>query len=140
MNKVLLKGMIINELETKQMQNGTMTVRISLSVFRTKNDGGYVNDIINCIAFGKNAENISKYCAKGSSIIVEGNIKTGSYTSKEGKKVYTTDVWVEKTEFLDKKSDQIAAPVQPPQAYTAALACGQQAYTDFGYPDYPMPY
>ena len=157
MNKVELTGMIINDPEIKQAQSGTLTVRICLSVFRTKKDGQYINDLINCTAFGEKAEEISKGCAKGTRIGVEGNIKTGSYDGRDGKKVYTTEVWVEKFEYLERKSSQNTAPAPsapPPQnqpAYAPTAYQGQQTpppapaysqpdYPDFGYPGYPLPF
>lgn len=65
-----------------------------------------VADFISCVAFGKNAEFAEKYLAKGKRIAVVGRIQTGSYTNKDGKKVYTTDVVVEQHEFVENKNAQ----------------------------------
>ena len=79
-------------------------------------DGKYEADFINCTAFGKNAEFISKYFSKGSQICVEGRINTGSYTNKDGNKVFTTDVTVDRAEFIGSaKADAQSADV-PKQA------------------------
>ena len=68
--------------------------------------GEYESDFINCISFNKTAEILAKYTGKGSKILVEGRIQTGNYEGKDGKKIYTTDVIVDKFEFLDKKATQ----------------------------------
>ena len=62
-----------------------------------------------CTAFGKTAEFVSKYFSKGSQICVEGRINTGSYTNKDGQKVFTTDVAVEKVEFIGSKAENDSA-------------------------------
>ena len=83
--------------------------RYTLAVDRAfKKEGEQAADFINCIAFGKNGEFAEKYLKKGTKILVEGRIQTGSYTNKDGQKVYTTDVIVEKHEFAESKgsSDQ----------------------------------
>lgn len=61
---------------------------------------------LNCVAFGKVAENIAQYTGKGSKVAIDGKIKTGSYQNKEGKTIYTTDVIVNTIEFLNKKEVQ----------------------------------
>lgn len=79
-------------------------------------DGNYGADFINCVAFGKKAEFISKYFKKGSPIAVSGRISTGSYTDKEGKTVYTTNVSVEDAEFNGKaesSSGSVTAAEKP---------------------------
>lgn len=63
---------------------------------------------LNCVAFGKVAENIAQYTGKGSKVAIDGKIKTGSYQNKEGKTIYTTDVIVNTIEFLNKKEVQIS--------------------------------
>lgn len=68
--------------------------------------GEYESDFINCISFNKTAEILAKYTGKGSKILVEGRIQTSNYEGKDGKKIYTTDVIVDKFEFLDKKTTQ----------------------------------
>ncbi len=63
-------------------------------------------DFINCVAFGRAAEFAEKYFRQGLKVIVTGRIQTGSYTNKDGQKVYTTDVFIEEQEFAESKSNQ----------------------------------
>ena len=108
MNKVIIIGRFTRDPETKYTtgENATATARFSLAVnrrFKNK-EGNYDADFINCVAFGKTAEFIEKYFTKGMAIGITGRIQTGSYTNKEGQKVYTTDVVVEETEFVESKN------------------------------------
>lgn len=95
--------------DTETRVNGESTVtRFSVAVNRDfKNKSGeYDADFINCVAFGRTAEFIDKYFSKGMRIGLIGRIQTGSYTNKDGQKVYTTDVVCEKAEFVESKGDQ----------------------------------
>ena len=108
MNKVVIIGRFTRDPEIKYTtgENATATARFSLAVnrrFKNK-EGNYDTDFINCVAFGKTAEFIEKYFTKGMAIGITGRIQTGSYTNKEGQKVYTTDVVVEETEFVESKN------------------------------------
>ena len=103
MNKVILIGRLTKDCELKQ--NGEMAVsRFTVAVDRKfKKEGENTADFINCVAFKTHAENISKYFTKGNRIGIVGHIQTGSYTNKEGQKVYTTDVIVDEWEFVESK-------------------------------------
>ena len=103
MNKVILIGRLTKDVETRYA--GEMAVsRYSLAVDRKfKREGEPTADFINCVAFGKNGEFAEKYLKKGMKIAVTGRIQTGSYTDKDGKKVYTTDVIAEEHEFCESK-------------------------------------
>ena len=108
MNKVIIIGRFTRDPEIKYStgENANATARFSLAVnrrFKNK-EGNYDADFINCVAFGKTAEFIEKYFTKGMAIGITGRIQTGSYTNKEGQKVYTTDVVVEETEFVESKN------------------------------------
>ena len=108
MNKVIIIGRFTRDPEIKYStgENATATARFSLAVnrrFKNK-EGNYDADFINCVAFGKTAEFIEKYFTKGMAIGITGRIQTGSYTNKESQKVYTTDVVVEETEFVESKN------------------------------------
>ena len=108
MNKVVIIGRFTRDPEIKYTtgENATATARFSLAVnrrFKNK-EGNYDADFINCVAFGKTVECIEKYFTKGMAIGITGRIQTGSYTNKEGQKVYTTDVVVEETEFVESKN------------------------------------
>ena len=111
MNKVILIGRLTKDPETRysQGQNSTCIARYSLAADRQfKRDGDQAADFLNCVAFGKQGEFAEKYLIKGTKIAVIGRLQTGSYTDKDGKKVYTTDVVVESHEFVEskKESDQ----------------------------------
>ena len=119
MNKVMLVGRLTRDPEVRYStgENATATARFSVAVNRRfKNaEGNYDADFINCVAFGKTAEFIEKYFRKGMAIGLTGRIQTGSYTNKDGQKVYTTDVVVEETEFVESKGGNAdnATPSRP---------------------------
>lgn len=108
MNKVILIGRTTKDAEVRYSQGSNMAVaKITLAVDRKfKKDGEPTADFINCTAFGKTAEVIEKYVFKGTKIAVTGRIQTGSYTNKDGQKVYTTDVMIEELEFCESKNSQ----------------------------------
>ncbi|OYO59651.1 single-stranded DNA-binding protein [Lachnotalea glycerini] len=92
------------EVSYSQGDNATAVARYSLAVDRRfKRDGEPSADFINCVAFGKTGEFAEKYLHQGMKIAVTGRIQTGSYTNKDGQKVYTTDVIVEEHEFAESK-------------------------------------
>ena len=106
MNKVILIGRLTKEPEVRY-SGETAISRYSLAVDRKfKREGEPTADFINCVAFGKNGEFAEKYLHKGMKIAVTGRMQTGSYTDKDGKKVYTTDVVVEEHEFCESKGTQ----------------------------------
>ena len=96
-------------------EKATATARFSIAINRRfKNaEGGYDADFINCVAFGKTGEFVEKYFQKGSMIALTGRIQTGSYTNKEGVKVYTTDVVVEEVEFAGGKNENSSSSTRP---------------------------
>ena len=107
MNKVILCGRLTKDPEVRYSQgdNATAVARYTLAVDRQfKRDGDQSADFINCIAFGKRGEFAEKYLRKGPKIAVVGRIQTGSYTNKDGQKVYTTDVIVDEHEFVESKA------------------------------------
>lgn len=106
MNKVILMGRLAKDPEVRYGgANNTAVAKYSLAVDRKfKQDGQPAADFINCIAFGKLGEFAEKYLRKGIKIAVTGRIQTGSYTNKDGVKVYTTDVVVEEQEFAESKN------------------------------------
>lgn len=80
---------------------------------RTKNNNGQQDaDFVNCVAFGAGADFAEKYLCKGMRLVIDGHIQSGSYTNREGQKVYTTDIIVENTEFVDRKADNDALKAQ----------------------------
>jgi len=107
MNKCMLVGRLTRDPEVRysQGENTSTIARFSIAINRRfKNaEGNYEADFINCVAFGKSGEFVEKYFRKGMAIGVTGRIQTGSYTNKDGVKVYTTDVVVEEAEFVESK-------------------------------------
>lgn len=115
MNKVVLMGRLTRDPEVRYTagQTPTAVANYNLAVDRrVKREGEQNADFIPCVAFGKAAEFAQKYLHQGIKIAVVGRIQTGSYTNREGKKVYTTDVIVEEQEFCEKKADSTAAEPQ----------------------------
>ena len=105
MNKVILIGRLTKDADVKVSSTGTAVARFNLAVDRRfKKEGEQTCDFINCVAFSKTAEFLEKYGNKGTKFVVEGSIQTGSYTNKEGQKVYTTDVLVQSVEFAESKT------------------------------------
>ena len=107
MNKVILMGRLTRDPEVRysQGENSSDVARYSLAVDRRfKRDGEPSADFINCVAFGRAAEFAERYLRQGTKIAVTGRIQTGSYTNKDGVKVYTTDVIVEEQEFAESKN------------------------------------
>ena len=109
MNKVILMGRLTRDPEVRysQGENAMAIARYSLAVdrrFSRNNQDGQTADFINCVAFGRNGEFAEKYLKKGTKIAVTGRIQTGSYTNKDGQKVYTTEVVVEDHEFAESKN------------------------------------
>jgi single-strand DNA-binding protein len=107
MNKSILLGRLTKDPEVRysQGENPTAIAKFTLAVDRRfKKDGEQTADFINCSAFCKTAEFVEKYLTKGTKIALTGRIQTGSYTNKEGQKVYTTEVVAEELEFAESKS------------------------------------
>ena len=128
MNKVILMGRLTRDPEVRysQGENPLAIARFTLAVDRRfKRDGEQSADFISCVAFGKQAEHAERYYRQGLKIVVCGRIQTGSYTNRDGVKVYTTEVVVEEQEFAESKaaSDAHAGGFQSaPQAAPAAPA------------------
>ena len=112
MNKVILMGRLTRDAEIRysQGESSTSIARFSLAVdrrFRRDNDE-QTADFINCVAFGRTAEFLERFGRKGTKFVLEGRIQTGSYTNKDGQRVYTTDVVAENVEFAESKNNSSA--------------------------------
>lgn len=105
MNKVVISGNLTRDPEVRRSQgDNTLTIaKYTLAVRRPR--GGNDTDFIPCVAFGKTAEFAENYLKKGTKIIVDGYIHTGSYKNKDGNTVYTMEVTVDSQEFLESKGD-----------------------------------
>ena len=107
MNKTVLMGRLTADPQVRYSQgdNATAVARYTLAVNRKfKKDGEPTADFIPCVVFGKSAEFTEKYFRKGMQVAISGRIQTGSYTNKDGNKIYTTDVVVEEQEFAESKA------------------------------------
>lgn len=106
MNKAILVGRLTRDPEVRHAKNedGMAVAKYSLAVDRRHHrEGEQTCDFIPCTAFGKAAEFAEKYLKKGTKIIVTGKIRTGSYTNRDGQRVYTTEIITEEQEFAESK-------------------------------------
>lgn len=105
-NNVVLVGRITKDLELRYTSNNKETTSFTVAINRAfkGQDGQTQADFINCVAFGKTAENVCRYCAKGSLIGVEGKIQTRNYQNNQGNTVYVTEVIADRVQFLDTKN------------------------------------
>ena len=134
MNKVFIRGLLSKDVELKTTQNNKSVARFNVAVRRDfkKEDGTYDSDFINCLAFGSQAEMISKYFHKGSGIIILGHIQTGSYTKDDGTKVFTTDVIVENIEFDRKETKKEESTETTTQTEIVSKAMSDEPFAEFG--------
>ena len=127
MNKVILMGRLTRDPDVRYSsgENSLAIARYTLAVDRRfRRDGEATADFISCVVFGKSAEFAEKYFRQGIRITVSGRIQTGSYTNKDGVKVYTTEVVIEEQEFAESKaaSDNASANYSAPAGAQAPAA------------------
>ena len=120
MNKVILMGRLTRDPEVRYSSgdNQMAIARYSLAVDRRgrrEGNDGQTADFINCVAFGRAGEFAEKYFHKGIKVLVTGRIQTGSYTNKDGVRVYTTDIIVEEQEFAESKASSDSYAASHPQ-------------------------
>ncbi len=134
MNKVILMGRLTRDPEVRysQGQNGDQMAiaRYTLAVDRRQKRTGdqQTADFINCVAFGRSAEFAEKYLRQGIKIAITGRIQTGSYTNKEGQKVYTTEVVVEEQEFAESKNSSSQAGGYQPDTSSAPESASAEGF------------
>lgn len=105
MNSVQLTGRFTRDPDVRYTDGGSTVARFNLAVDRPfKTENGPTADFISCVAFGKTAEFIEKYFAKGMKMELNGRIQTGSYTNNDNQKIYTTDVLAERVGFAESKN------------------------------------
>lgn len=128
MNKVILLGRLTRDPEVRysnSQDSEPMTIaRYTVAVdrrFGKKNQNEQSADFISCVAFGKQGEFAEKWLKQGTKIALSGRIQTGSYTNKEGQKIYTTDVIVEEQEFAESKGTSTSSAPQPQEASADAF-------------------
>lgn len=133
MNKVILMGRLTRDPDVRYTtgENPLAIARYTLAVDRRfRKDGEATADFISCVIFGRAAEFAEKYFRQGLKITISGRIQTGSYTNREGQKVYTTEIVVEEQEFAESKSsgDNGAAYYPPKQTPPPAPADGADGF------------
>jgi len=109
MNKCIFCGRFVADPETRYTQGNTpmAVTRFRLAVDRRyKREGEPSADFLNMVAFGKSAENIGKYFGKGSMILIESHVQMGTFTNREGQKVYTTDFVIDAWEFVGARTER----------------------------------
>lgn len=138
MNKVILMGRLTRDPNVRYIadRNGEQmaVARYTLAVDRRRRGQENEADFISCIVFGRGGEFAEKYLHQGTKICVSGRIQTGSYTNKDGQKVYTTDVVVEDQEFAESKKAAAETQAQPDAGYTGG------APLDTGVDDAGLPF
>ena len=108
MNKVILIGRLTRDPELRTTPSNLSVATFSIAVsrpFTTQNGGAPEADFIKCVVWRKHAENLARYCRKGSQIAIEGRIQTRNYTAQDGNKRYVTEVMCDNITFLGSKSD-----------------------------------
>ena len=133
MNKVILMGRLTRDPDVRYTtgENPLAIARYTLAVDRRfHKDGEATADFISCVVFGRAAEFAEKYFRQGLKITISGRIQTGSYTNRDGQKVYTTEIGVEEQEFAESKSsgDNGAACYPPKQTPPPAPADGADGF------------
>ena len=105
MNRVILCGRLVKDVDVRYTERGMCVASFTVACNRPAKKGQTSEaDFIPCKAFGKTAETIGNYLAKGSRVLLEGRINTGSYTAKDGTKKYTTDVLLDRFEFVESRN------------------------------------
>lgn len=140
MNSVVLMGRLTRDPEVRysQGENPIAFAKYTLAVDRRfKKEGQPEADFINCVTVGKLAEVVEKYFRQGMRVCVQGSIRTGSYTNKEGQKMYTTEVYTENVEFAQSKSEGNAPVSGAKAASNPAPAPAPQATASDGFMNIP---
>lgn len=110
MNKVILMGRLTRDPEVRYTQRNSSQDAMAIARYklavdrRIRREGENTADFIGCVVFGKDAEFAEKYFRQGLKVVITGRLQTGSYTNRDGLKVYTTDVIVEDQEFAESKA------------------------------------
>lgn len=131
MNIFIGIGRLTNKPELRYTTSNIAIARFTLAIKKNvpNKEGDYGTDFINCVAYNKTAELISKYLDKGRQTAIRGHIETSSY-EKDGKKVYTTDIVVEETRFLDTKKKEESKEVSDTETIQKAMS--DDPFKEFG--------
>ena len=135
MNKSFLVGRLCNDLELIYTTSNIAVCKFNLAVNRnfTNAQGEREADFINIVVFRKQAENVKKYCSKGSLVGIDGRIQTRNYDNQEGKKVFVTEVVAENVTFLStKKEEQAITPQEVEDELKNSKTIPDSVFEDFG--------
>lgn len=136
MNKVMLIGRFTRDPESRMSASSMEVARFSLACANdfVNKDGQRDTEFINCVAFGRNATTINKYCTKGQMISVIGRIKNGSFDAQDGTKRYTTDIVVDSFEFIGAKNGNANSSYSEPTMNDniETTDVSEDPYKDFG--------
>ena len=114
LNRALLVGRLTRDPELRRTGSGKAVTSFNLAVERNfKKENEQDADFINCVCWGKIAENTERYCSKGSMVSVDGRIQTRSYENNQGQKVYVTEVIADSVQFINTRKENQAAPQAP---------------------------
>ena len=113
LNRALLVGRLTRDPELRRTSNGKAVTSFNLAVERNFKSDDQEADLINCVCWGKIAENTERYCSKGSMVSVDGRIQTRNYDNNQGQKVYVTEVIANSVQFINTKRDSNTATAAP---------------------------
>lgn len=113
LNRALLVGRLTRDPELRRTSNGKAVTSFNLAVERNFKSDDQEADFINCVCWGKIAENTERYCSKGSMVSVDGRIQTRNYDNNQGQKVYVTEVIADSVQFINTKRDSNTATAAP---------------------------
>ena len=136
MNKVILIGRLTKDPKLKTTASGIASTNFSVAVQRnfTNHNGEREADFINCVAWRKQAENIAKYCNKGSQVAVDGRIQVRSYDGQDGTKKYVTEVVADNVTFLGSKNNNSGNDYTPNTSESDIVTTdvSEDPFKDFG--------
>lgn len=130
LNRVALVGRLTKDPELRRTSNGKAVTSFNLAVERNFKSDDQEADFINCVCWGKIAENTERYCSKGSMVSIDGRIQTRSYDNNQGQRVYVTEVIAESVQFINTRKNE-NQPVQQSDGYVPNEPIQQFADDDY---------
>lgn len=116
LNRALLVGRLTRDPELRRTGSGKAVTSFNLAVERNFKSDDQKADFINCVCWGKIAENTERYCSKGSLVSVDGRIQTRNYENNQGQKVYVTEVIADSVQFISTRNNNTATAAPQPQS------------------------
>lgn len=137
MNKVILIGRLSQDPEMRTTPNGVATTTFNIAVSRnfTNQNGERETDFFRCVAWRKQAENIARYCHKGTQVAVEGRLQTNNYEAQDGTRRYSTDIVCDNVSFLGSRGDSTNQNSSAPQNMENDVEVNESSedpFKDFG--------